>query len=99
MKTANEKLKKVFTASGFDFRQMKRKGNWALYEKRRGGSVSYEVIKIRSKEETKAKIQGKVVTFKGGEYYPSTTEFGDFGWAFMELRNALQEYGVLVNEN
>ena len=99
MKTTKEKLKKEFTTSGFDFRQMKRKGDWALYEKRRGGSVSYEVIKIRSKEETKAKIQGKEIIFKGGEYYPSTTEFGDFGWAFIELRNALHEYGVLTGEN
>ncbi len=93
------KLEKKFTTSGFDFRQMKRKDNWALYEKRRGGSVSYEIIKIRSKEETKAKIQGKEIIFKAGEYYPSTTEFGDFGWAFMELRNALQEYTVLVSDS
>ena len=99
MSAAKEKLKKEFTVSGFDFRQMKRKGDWALYEKRRGGSVSYEIIKIRSKEETKTKIQGKEITFKGGEYYPGTTEFGDFGWAFIELRTALHEYGVLTGEN
>jgi len=93
------KLQKEFTTGGFDFRQMKRTDKWALYEKRRGGSVSYEIIKIRSKKENKAKIAGKEITFKGGEYYPSTLEFGDFGWAFIELRNALHEYGVLAGEN
>ena len=89
------KLKKEFTTGGYDFRQMKRKGNWALYEKRRGASASYEIIKIRTRKEAKAKIQGKDVTFKAGEYYPPTSDWGDFGWSFMEMRNALQEYDNL----
>ena len=93
------KLAEKFTSTGYDFRQMKRKGKWALYEKRRGASVSYEIIEVRDRKETKATIGGNAVTFKGGEYYPSTSDFGEFGWAFMELRNALQEYVTLSGDN
>jgi len=92
----NEILQTEFKNRGFQFRQLKRDGNIALYEKRDGASRSYEIIKIRSKEENKTIIEGRKITFKGGEYYPSDSEWGDFGWSFMELRNALSEYQAYV---
>jgi len=91
-----EKLAKEFKSGGYDFRQLKRRGNWALYERRRGAACNYEVIKIRKKKARNTKIAGRDVIFKGGEYYPATNEFGDAGWAFMELKNALEEYQIVT---
>ena len=91
-----DKLQKEFKSGGYDFKQLRRTNKWALYERRRGAACNYEVVRIRKRDERKSKIGGKEVIFKGGEYYPATNEFGDAGWAFMELRNALEEYDKLV---
>jgi len=59
-----EPLATAFTLGDFNYRQVAREGNWAIYEQRWPGSenVCYEVIRIRQEEAT---------TFPSGRSYPA----------------------------
>ena len=87
-----EKLSKEFRQSGWDIKQLERKGNWGLYERRNGTSVNYEVVKIRVQKGSTAIIAGKEVIFKNKEVYPKDEDFGSAGWCYMELKNAQADY-------
>jgi hypothetical protein len=59
-----EPIAVAFTLGGFDYRQIEREGDWAVYEQRWRDSknVCYEVIRIRLEEAT---------TFPSGRSYPA----------------------------
>ena len=82
-----------FRRDGFDFRQIAREGNAAIYEQAWSGcgepSVCYEVIRIRRREAFQ--IDGRLV--EPAEVYPSSGAWGVDGFtltdkdaAFAKLR-------------
>lgn len=81
-------LPKEFHRDGFQYRQIAREGNAAIYEQTWNGcpnpSVSYEVIRIRRREGFQ--ISGRFV--EPSEFYPSSTEWGKYGFTFTDREAA-----------
>jgi len=86
-------LPKEFRRDGFDYRQIAREGNLAIYEQRRTGcaepSICYEVIRIRRRESFQ--VGGKLI--EPYEIYPNSDAWGVDGFtltdkdaAFAKLR-------------
>jgi hypothetical protein len=75
-------LPKEFRRDGFDYRQIAREGNAAIYEQRWTGcaepSVCYEVIRARRREGFE--IDGRFV--EPAEVYPNSQAWGENGWTF-----------------
>lgn len=82
------KIKEQFRKDGFNFQLIKRKGNWAIFEKFKDKNTpSYEIVKIRKRTKD-SKIQGKLVSRKGDEYYPCSSEWGTYGFTATSLEYA-----------
>jgi hypothetical protein len=77
-------LPKEFRLDGFDFRQIAREGDAAIYEQRWSGcldpSVCYEVIRIRRREGFQ--IGARFV--EPAEVYPSSQAWGVDGFTFTD---------------
>jgi hypothetical protein len=73
-----------FRADGFNYRQIAREGEWAIYEQTWSGcsdpSVSYEVIRIRRREGFQ--IDGRLV--EPAEVYPKSEAWGVDGFTFTD---------------
>jgi len=89
-----------FRHDGFDYRQIAREGNGAIYEQRWMGcpnpSIAYEVIRIRRREGFE--INGRVV--QPAEVYPKSEAWGVDGFtltdkdaAFAKLRQLASPSG------
>jgi len=82
-----KKLPKTFSAGGFDYKQVWRKGKWAVYERCKGDrAVAWELIKVRVRQEEYVP-QMKVLLPKR-EMYPAAREFGVWGWSLNSLADA-----------
>lgn len=85
-----------FTRNGFEFESVRREGAVAIYRKRkatwRPGKFSFEVIKIRVRKE-KETSWGK---YEAGEHYPSSEEWGQFGWTCLDLSEAETRMAALL---
>ncbi len=92
-------LAKAFNARGFNFEQIKRKGNIALYRKAKegeGGLVeSFEVIKIRTRKAAKLP-SGKSLPQR--EIYPASSDWGTYGWTSLTSEDALRGFHHLVRD-
>jgi hypothetical protein len=73
-----------FRHDGFEYRQIAREGDAAIYEQRWGGcadpSVCYEVIRIRCREAFQ--IDGRLV--EPAEVYPGSDVWGVDGFTFTD---------------
>jgi len=94
-------LPKEFRHGGFQYRQIAREGNAAVYEQTRNGcsnpSVCYEVIRIRRREGFK--IDGRFV--QAAEIYPKSEAWGTDGFTFTDKDAAfskLQEIATTRTE-
>jgi hypothetical protein len=95
-----KKLEKQFTSKGFEFNQVLRKGNMAIYEKGRAESSnkSYELIYIKS--HNGYEIAGNKIP--PSEIYPSDSSWGTYGWTYItfdEAKSKFDEKLKLVTEN
>ena len=87
------KLEAEFDRAGWHFKQLYREGGWAIYlktkfaaEKNRPLIHSWEVIRVQINPERAA--FGKVLP--EGERYPSSEEWGEYGWSCMSEERAYQ---------
>lgn len=71
-------LPKTFRKSGFDFEQLKRIGNVALYRKTNGNIESFELVKVQAHDGYFIKD----VEMPPAEFYPSSEQWGTNGWTF-----------------
>lgn len=81
-----KKIEKSFTSKGFEFKQILRDGDMAIYEKLAPGSKcsSYELIHITSHN-------GYVIAgnkIPPSEVYPSDSQWGVYGWTYPTLQAA-----------
>ena len=90
MKILNEKFK----SCGFNFNQVKRDGDIAIYEKVpiTHNGVSYEVIKIS--RHNGYKLGGNLV--HPAETYPSNSLWGTHGWTCTSMENAEKKFKELL---
>lgn len=80
-------IKTKFERNGFIFEQIKRVGDVAIYSQKRPEHKvdgHFEVVRIRRRSARKA----FGVQFEAGEYYPSSEEWGVFGWTYGDLVGA-----------
>ena len=86
MKIVEVEFKGRGSQKSFDFKQLKREGCFAIYQKkdRELGSVTFETVHIR--KHNGYTLGG--VTIPPGERYPSDREFGLYGFACMTLERA-----------
>lgn len=79
-----------YRENGWRYRQLRRTGNIAIYSQ--GGSAAFEVVRIRTAPAKR--FLGRMLS--GGEYLPSTSEWGRHGWTFRTLREAEAKMAMLV---
>ncbi len=86
-----------FSTDPLTYKQLKRTGNFALYERSRDGKVKdYEVIIIRIDPKGK-QVFSKVVE-EDTEMYPSSGQWGKKAWSFSNLGGAKQRFDDLVSQ-
>jgi hypothetical protein len=81
-----------FRKSGFNFQVLLRTGPFALVGKSRPGYSGYEVAIIRP--HGPYKIAGK--SFPEGESYPSSADWGTYGWTYRTKSDALARFKSLT---
>jgi hypothetical protein len=85
-------LPKEFRRDGFNYRQIAREGDAALYEQRWTGcaepSVCYEVIRIRRRDGFQ--IAGRFV--EPAEVYPNSEAWGVDGFTFTDRNKAFDKF-------
>lgn len=92
-------LESDFQRGGFNYKQIAREGDVAVYEQTwRDGSepsVCYEVIRIR--RHTGKEIKGQWVD--PSEFYPSATEWGKFGFTLTDKDAAFAKLRELASHD
>ena len=82
-------LAESFKSGGFNFRQLCREGNVALFEKTKGErNRCYEVVRIQQREARLA--FGK--TLPACEVMPSSERWGKDGWTYRDLPSAQKKF-------
>jgi len=80
-----------YRKNGFDFTELKRKGNIAIFRGENKGISTYEVIKVKS--HNGMNLHGAFIEAK--EYPPSDEEWGAKGWTFQTLKGAENKFNEL----
>lgn len=89
------KLPEEIISTGFMYKQIKRNKYYALYSQTRIGYKepwAWEVITIINTKRDKVAWGN---TFEAGEYYPTSSEWGNRGWTFNKLSDAEKRYTEL----
>ena len=91
-------LRTTFKQGGFDFEQVARENNVAVYRKTKRSAVGtliegYEVIKVGKRGERTA--FGK--TLEATERYPSNEEWGITGWTCTSKQAAFDKMNAWLN--
>lgn len=76
----------------FQFTQLKREGNIAIYKKDDEVVPYYETIKVKRHD---GRVMPGGVKIGPSEYYPSDNTFGIDGWCFRELSQAEKKFEEL----
>lgn len=98
-------LPQTFYKKGFDFEQVKRNQNFAIYKRTKSPqNWSYEVIKILRGNGFSIKDKnGKEVKFEPSESFPSSEQWGTYGFTYSPqssnnpLQDAINKFNELVN--
>lgn len=89
-------LETEFRRDGFDYKQVKRRGDVALFEQRRGDEAKgYELVIIRVKPAATLP-NGRSVSER--EAYPSSEEWGVFWWTVVDRVAAFGRFAELVDD-
>ena len=93
MKTIKETVK----IEGLERKLIKRNEKFCIYEYETGRHWDVMVIQRVKNDWTRTFPNGAVVEMKeGDEYLPSSNQWGQMGWTFMNLELALQKFNELV---
>ena len=91
-----KKLETKFNKKGFNYKQVIRKEEFAIYEqtnaKIKNPSKSYEVVQIKS--HNGYEIGGQKIA--AAEVYPGSTQWGLLGWTYIDLESAEKRFNKLV---
>lgn len=81
-----------FRHNQFDYRQLTRIGDVAIYEQTKGKIRAFEVVRIG--RHNGFSVAGK--TFPPSETYPSSEQWGQKGWTYTDLESARAKLQSLV---
>ena len=82
---------------GWLFREVKREGLIAMYEKVSvDGSVYFEVIRVKRDKGGVSVIGGVEINFESKERYPNDNAFGTDGWCYRGYDRACERYDELL---
>jgi hypothetical protein len=85
-----------FRHDGFDYRQVKREGNVAMFSQSLGGLVvAYEVVIVRT---TPEKTWESGIITPEHEVYPSSSKWGLDGWTCISVEHAEARFTRTVKE-
>lgn len=86
-------LEKQFKANKFNFKQITRVGDAAIYQKTAvdGKALSIEVIRIKS--HNGYEIGG--VQIPASEVYPSSSQWGLYGWTYNRMEDAEKKFNAI----
>ena len=94
-----KKLETKFTKKGYNYTQVIRKGNFAIYKqensKIKNPTPRFEVIEIKS--HNGYEIGGQKIA--AAEVYPGSTQWGLLGWTHLDLESAKNRFNKLVKGN
>lgn len=94
MTTELKKLPVTFKKNGYDFEQLDRGEQKAIYSATFGGRVvAFEVIKIRIRKEQTNLFTGNLDP--PTEIYPGNEQFGKTGWFISTREKAYEKYNSL----
>ncbi len=86
-------LATTFRKDGFDYEQVERHGNAAIYKQSKGPkNVHFEVGRIRQNKER----QQFGVTIPAAESWPSSEEWGIRAWTYTDLTHAQTRLATLI---
>ena len=87
-------LPKKFKSHGFNFEQVVREGDFAIYKKWKDGqiSISWEVIKIMKQKEFK--LGDTIIPKK--EAFCSDSQWGIFGFTLCSKEDALKKMDLIM---
>ena len=88
-------LEEQFEHTGFNFQQITRKNNYAIYRKTKEGVRNYEVVVIKSHDGKD--IMGRY--YEPSEIYPASSNWGHDGWTYISLESAVDKFNELSGEN
>lgn len=90
-----KKLPVTFKKNGYEFEQLERGEQKAIYalSVEGGGVVAFEVIKIRIRKEQTNLFTGNLDP--PTEVYPGNEQFGKTGWFITDKKRAYQKYYLL----
>lgn len=93
-KPAYRPLKTSFRSKGFDYRQIERKGDVAMFAQTKPGLLHtwYEVVLVQRHDEYE--IGGTKV--EAAETMPSTSQWGRLGWTYRDEKSAKVRFDELV---
>ena len=80
------RLPEHIRSDGFDLRLVERHGMVALYEKMKGFHAGYEVVVIQLRKPKKHPFTGVDLPLR--EAYPSSEDWGTYGWTYTTLERA-----------
>ena len=90
-------LPKEFRRDGFQYRQIAREGDGAIYEQRwtgsAGPSIAYELIRVRRRDGFQ--IGGRFV--EPAEVYPNSEDWGVHAWTVLDKATAFRKLREIVN--
>ena len=82
-----------FKKNGFDFEQLDRVGNIALFAKSKGKAPStFEVVRIGS--HNGFTVMGNVIP--PAETYPPSEKWGVDGWSYNDREQAVNKFNALI---
>jgi hypothetical protein len=95
--TEYKRLPEVFTFRKNSFKQLRRDGDVAMYERVcEDGCRYWEVIRIKRSKGGENVIGGVRVVFEAKEVYPADEQFGVNGWCYGGEGMALERYRMLT---
>ena len=93
-KPAYRPLKTAFRSKGFDYRQIERRGDVAMFAQTKPGLLHtwYEVVLVQRHD---AYEKGDV-KIEAAETMPSTSQWGRLGWTFRDAKKAKNRFDELA---
>lgn len=70
---------------------------YSVKKQHTGTALGFETVILRQRSGGSRTINGKTIVFNAGIRYPTDSEFGAFGWFYVEHTNALAKFNAILN--
>lgn len=91
-------LPEEFDKKGFHYRRLWREGEVAIYEQSKGPAITFETIVVREQNATTLELDGVKVDLEHREIYPSSEQWGTYGWTTLDAFAAMRKARQVIEE-